>query len=80
MRELKSLSTYFGCSPARLSTEQLQQFLLEGIDRCLSQRSSNTTVATMKMIYSKALRCPQRVKSLNKQKRASNRSIRLKKK
>jgi len=67
MRALKCLSAYFGCSSAHLSAEQLQQFRLEGIDRCLSQRSSNTTVATMKMIYSKALRCSQRVKSLSKQ-------------
>ena len=68
MRELTNLSRHYGCSPAELSTEQLEQFLLEGIDRGLSPHTTNVTVAAMKMFYQGVLNCPQRVASLTMRK------------
>ena len=68
IRELTILSRFYGQSPADLSTEQLEQFLLAGIDRGLAPRSTNVTVSAMKMLYANVLKCPERVESLSMRK------------
>ena len=68
MRELTKLSRYYALPPHRLSAKQLEQYLLDEIDRGLAPRSTNVTVSAMKLFYEGVLSCPQRTASLTMRK------------
>ncbi len=62
--ELDRLAGHFACSPAQLSARQIEGYVLARINAGLKPRSTNVTVAALRMLYTRVIRRPQRVEAL----------------
>lgn len=64
LRELDALSRHYRCPPDRLNERQLQDYVLARINAGLRPRSTNLTVAAMRMFYGRVLKRPQLLEHL----------------
>lgn len=62
--ELDRFARHFAGSPAQLSARQIEGYVLERINAGLRPRSTNLTVAALRMLYRQVLHSPQKVESL----------------
>ena len=62
--ELTRFAGHFDCSPARLSAEELQGYVLSRINSGLKPNSTNVTVAALRLLYRDVLNSPEKVDSL----------------
>jgi site-specific recombinase XerD len=66
--ELKRFAEHFGRPAGRITSEEIQEYLLMRISEGLKPRTTNVTVAALRMLYRDVLRLPQRVESLTMRK------------
>ena len=66
--ELDRFANHFDCPPAKISDAEIQDYVLMCIDRGLKPRSTNVTVAALRMLYRNVLKSPQKVESLARRK------------
>ena len=62
--ELDRFTDHFGVSPAQLNAEQIQGYVLGRINAGLKSRSTNVTIAALRVLYRRVLKQPDRVESL----------------